>query len=157
MGELYRDAAASPAARAEDLLRRMTLDEKVAQLGALWVNQLVVDDRFDADVAAERLARGIGQVTRIGASTGLRADRSAALVRDVEQLARELLTCAVEQLRDPAAGATYAARAAARYARNGRRKVAADLLDWVVGVLPVGDARRDDLATTAVDYRRSQR
>ena len=101
--------------------------------------------------------RALVDAERALASLHELADRSAALVRDVEQLARELLTCAVEQLRDPAAGATYAARAAARYARNGRRKVAADLLDWVVGVLPVGDARRDDLATTAVDYRRSQR
>ena len=37
------------------------------------------DERFDADFVAERLANGIGQVTRIGASTGLRPQESAAL------------------------------------------------------------------------------
>ena len=32
----YKDAALAIDARVEDLLARMTLDEKIAQLGGLW-------------------------------------------------------------------------------------------------------------------------
>ena len=51
-GETYRDPAASIADRAADLLGRMTIDEKVAQLGAIWAVQLVPGGRFDEAVAA---------------------------------------------------------------------------------------------------------
>jgi beta-glucosidase len=87
--EPYRDERQPIDARVADLLARMTLDEKVAQLGALWVSQLVVDGALDPDVAATRLRHGIGQVTRIGASTGLRPAGSAALMNEIQRVARE--------------------------------------------------------------------
>ena len=61
MTDLYRDPDAAIDARVADLLERMTLEEKVAQLGAVWLTSLVVDERFDPDRAAEALADGIGQ------------------------------------------------------------------------------------------------
>lgn len=71
------------------LLARMTLDEKLAQLGCVWVTALVAEDRFDADAARTHLAHGIGHVTRIGASTGLRPAASAALVNEIQRFAVE--------------------------------------------------------------------
>ena len=68
---LYRDPTASLDARVEDLLRRMTLDEKVAQLGGAWVTELVADDRLDVERARVRLRHGTGHVTRIGARRAL--------------------------------------------------------------------------------------
>ena len=69
----YRDASRSTDERVDDLLARMTLDEKLAQLGGVWVTELVVDDRFDRRRGRRaKLRHGIGHVTRIGASTGLR-------------------------------------------------------------------------------------
>ena len=50
--ELYRDADASFDDRLDDLLGRMNLDEKLAQIGSIWLTQLVRGDRFDADYAA---------------------------------------------------------------------------------------------------------
>ena len=86
MTETYRDPNAAIDDRVADLLGRMTLEEKVAQLGTVWLTALVQDEAFDADHAAEALADGIGQVTRIGASTGLLADESAKLGNDIQQV-----------------------------------------------------------------------
>ncbi len=87
--ESYRDSRASVTDRVADLLGRMTLEEKVAQLGALWVTQLVTDNVFDDAATLELLADGIGQITRIGGSTGLRAEDSATLVNRIQQVAVE--------------------------------------------------------------------
>jgi beta-glucosidase len=84
--ETYRDSSATIDERVADLLGRMTLEEKVAQLGAVWLTQLVPDESFDPDHVAVRLAQGIGQVTRIGASTGLLADQSASLANAIQQI-----------------------------------------------------------------------
>ena len=89
MDTRYRDPRETVEARVADLIERMTIEEKVAQLGAVWVSELVVDGRFDADVAAERIPNGIGQITRIGASTGLRADESATLMNGIQRVAVE--------------------------------------------------------------------
>lgn len=86
MTETYRDPNAAIDDRVADLLGRMTLEEKVAQLGTIWLTTLVQDEAFDPDNAVEQLADGIGQVTRIGASTGLLADESAELGNNIQQV-----------------------------------------------------------------------
>jgi beta-glucosidase len=87
--ERYRDPSAALDDRVDDLLARMDLDEKLAQITGLWLTDLVVGDRFDEDVAAEKLRHGIGHVTRIGASTGLRPAASAQLMNDIQRVAVE--------------------------------------------------------------------
>ncbi|MBK9181124.1 MAG: glycoside hydrolase family 3 C-terminal domain-containing protein [Acidimicrobiales bacterium] len=67
----------------------MTLDEKLAQLGGVWLTSLVRGDRLDPDWVAERLRHGVGHVTRIGASTGLRPSASAALTNEIQRVAVE--------------------------------------------------------------------
>ena len=57
--------------RARDLLARMTLDEKLAQLGALWSFEVFDGHGLDLERARERLAQGIGQVTRVAGATNL--------------------------------------------------------------------------------------
>lgn len=85
MTDAYRDQSLSIADRVADLVGRMSLDEKVAQLGAVWVNQLVHGDEFDRETALGLVPDGIGQITRIGASTGLTATGSAALMNDIQR------------------------------------------------------------------------
>jgi len=85
----YKDAALPMEQRVDDLLARMTLDEKVAQLGCVLITSLVRNDTFDADAAAELMRHGMGQVTRIGASTGLRPVASAALMNEIQRVAVE--------------------------------------------------------------------
>jgi beta-glucosidase len=71
------------------LLAAMTLGEKLAQLGGVWITSLVDDTGFSADAAREVMPEGIGHVTRIGASTGLRPAESAALMNAIQRFAVE--------------------------------------------------------------------
>src|SRR5205823_2771761 len=86
---LYRDPNASIEERVDDLLTLMTLDEKLAQLGCLWSTAFVSTGSFDPDTVVEQMPHGIGQVTRIGASTGLHPQESAAFMNAVQQVAVE--------------------------------------------------------------------
>ena len=62
---MYRDAARPTSERVEDLLERMTLPEKLAQLGAVWGAELLAPAgdgtgpvSFSADAARERVPEG---------------------------------------------------------------------------------------------------
>ena len=85
----YKDSSQPVDVRVEDLLGRMTLDEKIAQLGCLWSTALVSQGAFDPDFAAAKMPHGIGQITRIGASTGLRPRESAELMNAIQKVAVE--------------------------------------------------------------------
>jgi beta-glucosidase len=67
------------------LVARMTLDEKIAQLGCVWSTSLVSDDAFSEASAGRLLAHGIGEITRIGASTGLRPRGRAELTNAIQR------------------------------------------------------------------------
>ncbi len=86
---LYRDANAPIEERVENLLALMTLDEKLAQLGCLWSTAFVRDGAVDADAVLAQMPHGIGEITRIGASTGLHPDESAALMNAIQRIAVE--------------------------------------------------------------------
>ena len=63
----YRDAAAPVLARVGDLLGRMTLEEKAAQLRSMWFGKAAVlkpDGSFSEQGAATALVNGIGQIAR---------------------------------------------------------------------------------------------
>jgi beta-glucosidase len=89
MPDLYLDPTATVDDRADDLLDRMTLSEKVAQLGGVWITRLVRGDAVNEARLQELLVDGIGHVTRIGASTGLRPQGRARLMNDVQRFAIE--------------------------------------------------------------------
>jgi len=86
---LYRDPRASIEERVKDLLALMTLDEKLAQLGCLWSTAFVSTGALDVDTIVEKMPHGIGQVTRIGASTGLHPEESAAFMNTIQKVAVE--------------------------------------------------------------------
>ena len=81
----YRDPTRPITERVADLLGRMTVAEKVAQLGCVWSTQLVADDTFSAGAAARVMAEGTGHVTRIAASTGLRPDGLARFGNQIQR------------------------------------------------------------------------
>ena len=68
----YRDASLPLDERVDDLLARMSLDEKLAQIGSVWSTELVEDGAFSSERAEEHLRHGTGHVTRIGGATGRR-------------------------------------------------------------------------------------
>src|SRR5437764_10866143 len=86
---LYRDPNASVEERVENLLAFMTLDEKLAQLSCLWSTAFVSTGSFDPDTIAEKMPHGVGQVTRIGASTGLHPQESARFMNTIQHVAVE--------------------------------------------------------------------
>ena len=69
---VYRDAAAPVDARVRDLLARMTPEEKVAQMIALWATKADVMDglEFDPRRAARSYPNGIGQISRASDKRG---------------------------------------------------------------------------------------
>jgi beta-glucosidase len=67
----YRDAQVPIDRRVEDLLARMTLEDKLAQLGGVWSTALLEHGVFSETRAAPLLGRGTGHVTRIAGATVL--------------------------------------------------------------------------------------
>jgi len=71
--------------RIRDLLARMTLEEKVAQLGGVWSTQLLEGERFSETKAREALRHGTGHLTRIGGGTVLGPRESARLANAIQK------------------------------------------------------------------------
>ncbi|AFN75306.1 glycoside hydrolase family 3 protein [Melioribacter roseus P3M-2] len=70
----YKNPDLSPDERAEDLLKRMTLEEKVAQMLCIWEDKKTIffDDEgnFSIDKVREHLKNGIGQIARLSDTNG---------------------------------------------------------------------------------------
>lgn len=101
--------------RVEDLLARMTLDEKLAQLGCVWSTQLVADDAFSPERARELLRHGTGQITRIGASTGLRPAESAAFANAIQRFLVEETRLGIPAIIHEESTAGFTARDATQF------------------------------------------
>jgi beta-glucosidase len=80
----YRDPTRTNEERVDDLLGRMTREEKVAQLGSAWVFELADGSELSQERAAELLELGIGQITRISGASRLGAEGSAAFANAVQ-------------------------------------------------------------------------
>ena len=63
----------------DELMTRMTLEEKCAQLGCMWFSGLLVDGDLALDRLALAAADGIGQVGRIAIEAGAGPERVAEL------------------------------------------------------------------------------
>jgi len=82
---LYRDAARSARERAADLVARMTRDEKLAQLSAVWGYEVVSGSAPDAGQLRTLAADGIGQITRLSGSTNLRPAEVARAANAIQR------------------------------------------------------------------------
>ncbi len=98
---VYRDASAPVAERVEDLLSRMTVDEKIAQIRTVWDSKVdLFDDarRFDRARARQNFPEGFGQLARPNDAQGPASPReipwrsireTVALVNAVQEFAVE--------------------------------------------------------------------
>lgn len=121
--DTYRDTGLSIEHRIDDLLGRMTLTEKLAQLGCVWSTQLVRADpsdpsgasAFSVEAATELMSNGTGQVTRIAASTGLRPAGLAELHNDIQRFLVEQTRLGIPAVIHEEAVAGFCARDATQF------------------------------------------
>jgi beta-glucosidase len=81
----YLDPALTVAERVDDLLGRMTLEEKLAQLGSMWVFEVLEGARVAPGKAQDRLGGGIGQITRVAGATSFEMPVVAALANEIQR------------------------------------------------------------------------
>ena len=53
----------------ETLISKMTLDEKLAQIGSYWMYELQTEGKLDHSKVYSKLVHGIGQITRVAGAT----------------------------------------------------------------------------------------
>ncbi len=75
--------------RIDELLEMMTVEEKVAQLGAVKASSLIEDGELDHARAAALLEHGIGHITRLGGDAGLSPSAVASATAAIQQLLDE--------------------------------------------------------------------
>jgi beta-glucosidase len=85
----YRDPTRAVPERVDDLIERMTPEEKLAQLGSVWVFQLLEGDELSEGNARSLLGTGLGHVTRISGASGLGARDAARLANDIQRFLLE--------------------------------------------------------------------
>jgi beta-glucosidase len=87
----YQDTGTSPEARARDLVSRLTLEEKVAQLSGIWAYEVLTNFVFDEAKAKNRMGHGIGQITRAGGCTSLKPRATARLVNRIQRFLKDTM------------------------------------------------------------------
>jgi beta-glucosidase len=78
---LYKDASQPVERRIDDLLARMTLEEKVAQLVSVWEHKDRIQTpagQFSADKASRAFPHGLGQIARPSDKRGVTATNTGA-------------------------------------------------------------------------------
>ncbi len=81
----YQNPDESIERRVADLLGRMDLSEKIAQLGATQLRAITRHSAFDPQRAAEAIPKGIGHITRIAASTVLGPTELARFANEAQR------------------------------------------------------------------------
>ena len=82
--EIYRDGSKPVLERVADLLAKMTLDEKIAQIGSIWAMQVLEDRRFSSEKAAKLMKNGLGGISRAGVGTALKPAQIAVFVNGLQ-------------------------------------------------------------------------
>jgi len=109
---LYLDVRQPLETRVRDLLSRMTLDEKLAQIGCVWSSSLIQDGEFSAARASDKLGQGIGHVTRIGGATVLGPAESARFANAIQTFLKERTRLGIPAIIHEESCAGYMARGA---------------------------------------------
>jgi beta-glucosidase len=103
-------------ARVRDLLARMTLDEKLAQMGGMWVSDLIDEQKaFVAAKAQTVIPDGIGHISRIGSATLLPPQQSAALANTIQKYLVEQTRLGIPAIVHEESCAGYMARGATSF------------------------------------------
>ncbi|MEN3203819.1 MAG: glycoside hydrolase family 3 N-terminal domain-containing protein [Atribacterota bacterium] len=72
-----------------ELLERMTLEEKVAQLCAVHANRLLEGGKFSEEKAKALIGNGIGQITRLFGDPSLEPEEAVVLGNEIQRFLKE--------------------------------------------------------------------
>ena len=81
----WLDAAMPVEQRVDTLLAAMTLPEKIAQLGSLWIYEIADEQGLNRPWAQARMAQGLGQVTRLAGGSSLGPVATAHLANAIQR------------------------------------------------------------------------
>lgn len=112
---VYRDSGLPVAERVRDLLGRMTVEEKVAQVGSVWGPDLLEGERFSAGKADAILGHGIGHVSRLGTASTLRPAEMASTANDIQRYILEKTRLGIPALMHEESCAGLTAREATQF------------------------------------------
>ncbi len=70
---------------AKAVLGKMTLDEKLAQIGSYWIYELQTNGEMDWDKTADKLRDGIGQITRMGGGSTFDPQKAAKAANTLQK------------------------------------------------------------------------
>jgi len=111
-GEPYRDPQVGIEERVDDLLGRMTVEEKIAQLGSVWFTSLVDDEGFSRERARAVAPAGLGEVARISGASALLPQDSAELLNQIQRYFVEETRLGIPVLAHEEATGGFSARGA---------------------------------------------
>ena len=76
--------------KVRELISKMTLEEKVAQLGCIYITQLVEDGKLSREKMESLLKNGIGEIGRaVGGIKGMEPDQAAEVVQKIQKFLKE--------------------------------------------------------------------
>jgi beta-glucosidase len=91
--EIYRDPSKIIEDRVRDLLGRMEVEEKLAQMGSLFAPPLmtvtVAGEQFSEEKAIALIPHGIGHISAAGRSSGLAPEKLASFNNAVQRFLKE--------------------------------------------------------------------
>jgi beta-glucosidase len=71
--------------RVQELLEKMTLDEKIAQLGSAFPDAMMENGRFSPEKANKIMPLGIGHISAMARSSGLTANALTGMANDIQR------------------------------------------------------------------------
>lgn len=82
---IYLDSRYPIDARVEDLLSRMNLEEKIAQLSSIWAPNLIENGKLSEEKLNSLLKNGIGQISRLSGATALSPKEVAKIYNEIQR------------------------------------------------------------------------
>ncbi|TFG24669.1 MAG: beta-glucosidase [Promethearchaeota archaeon] len=86
---LYLDPSQPIEKRVDDLISRMTIEEKVAQLGSQYAPSLMERTELSHDKMNKLIGKGIGQITRIGGTLNITPEESVKIANGIQKFLKE--------------------------------------------------------------------
>ncbi|MFX1573513.1 MAG: glycoside hydrolase family 3 N-terminal domain-containing protein [Promethearchaeota archaeon] len=86
---VYLNPTHSIEERVEDLISKMNIEEKVAQLGSFYPSDLMESNELSLEKMERKLRHGIGQISRLGVSLNVKPQESVKIANEIQKFLKE--------------------------------------------------------------------